>query len=133
MSKLATVLTFVALFAAPSAIPVLAQGMQHGQMQPGQMQHDKVPADSPADKAFLGAMHDMMMGMHQSMPTGDTDKDFVRMMLPHHQAAVDMAKTELQYGADPDLKTLATEIVAAQDKEMAMMKAWQDKHAKSVP
>ena len=87
------------------------------------------PADNPADKEFIGAMHDMMMGMHQSMPTGNTDKDFVRMMLPHHQAAVDMAKTELKYGKDPDLKALATDIVAAQDKEIAMMKDWEAKHA----
>ena len=101
------------------ATPVLAQ-----------MDMKMDPADNPADKAFLGAMHDMMMGMHQSMPTGDTDVDFVRMMLPHHQAAVDMAKTELQYGKDPELKALATDIVAAQDKEIAMMKAWQAKHAK---
>ena len=91
-----------------------------------QMQMD--PADNPADKAFIAAMHDMMVGMHQGMPTGDTDKDFVRMMLPHHQAAVDMAKAELQYGKDPDLVALAKDIVAAQDKEIALMKAWEDKH-----
>lgn len=88
------------------------------------------PMDNPADTAFLNAMKGMMMGMHQNMPTGDTDQDFVRMMLPHHQAAVDMAKAELQYGQDPELKTLATDIVAAQDKEIATMKAWLAKHAK---
>lgn len=86
------------------------------------------PADNPADKAFINAMHDMMMGMHRGMPTGDTDVDFVRMMLPHHQAAVDMAKAELQYGTDPQLKSLAKDIVAAQEREIALMKAWADKH-----
>lgn len=86
--------------------------------------------DTPADKQFMGAMRDMMKGMHKAMPTGDTDRDFVSMMLPHHQAAVDMAKTELQYGSDPSLKILATDIVAAQDKEIAMMKDWQARHAK---
>jgi uncharacterized protein (DUF305 family) len=89
------------------------------------MQMDEV--DNPADKAFIGAMHDMMVGMHRGMPTGDTDTDFVRMMLPHHQAAVDMAKAELQYGKDDELKALAKDIVTAQEKEIAMMKAWQDK------
>jgi uncharacterized protein (DUF305 family) len=88
------------------------------------------PIDNPADAAFLNAMKGMMMGMHQNMPTGDTDRDFVRMMLPHHQAAVDMAKAELQYGQDAELKALATDIVAAQDKEITMMKAWLAKHAK---
>lgn len=87
-------------------------------------------ADNPADKAFIGAMRDMMVDMHQNMPTGDTDKDFVRMMLPHHQAAVAMAKAELRYGRDATLKALAQDIVAAQDKEIAMMKAWEDKYAK---
>ena len=85
---------------------------------------------NPADKQFVGAMSDMMKGMHRSKPTGDTDKDFVNMMLPHHQAAVDMAKTELQYGSDPELKALAQDIVAAQDREIGMMKAWKAKHPK---
>jgi uncharacterized protein (DUF305 family) len=88
------------------------------------------PMDNPADTAFLNAMKGLMMGMHRNMPTGDTDHDFVRMMLPHHQAAVDMAKAELQYGQDAELKALATDIVAAQDKEITMMKAWLAKHAK---
>ena len=112
----------LSLVVAPGrSAPAAAQQMNHD------MKMD--PADNPADKAFIGAMHDMMVGMHQAMPTGDTDKDFVRMMLPHHQAAVDMAKAELQYGKDPELKALATDIVSAQDREIAMMKAWESKHA----
>ncbi len=107
------------------ALAVLAQPVAAQQMQ----QHMDA-MDNPADKAFLGAMRDMMVGMHQSMPTGDTDKDFVRMMMPHHKAAVDMAKAEIAYGKDPDLKALASDIVAAQDRELAMMKAWQTKNAK---
>lgn len=110
---------FAVLLSAAALIPgfALAQGMA-----------PMDPADNPADKAFIAAMHDMMMGMHRGMPTGDTDADFVRMMLPHHQAAVDMAKAELQYGNDPGLKALAKDIVAAQEREIAMMKAWADKH-----
>ncbi len=107
-------------FICGSLAPAAAQGMQH--------QMDEV--DNPADKAFLGAMHDMMVGMHRSMPTGNTDRDFVRLMLPHHQSAVDMAKAELQYGKDPDLKTLAQAIVSDQEREIALMKAWEDKHPK---
>ena len=104
-----------------SAIPAAAQ-----------MQKQMDEVDNPADKAFIGAMRDMMMGMHSAMPTGDTDVDFVRMMLPHHQAAVDMAKAELQYGKDDTLKVLAKDIVTAQEKEIALMKAWADKR-KSAP
>ena len=87
-------------------------------------------SDNPADLAFIGAMRDMMVGMHKNMPTGDTDRDFVRMMVPHHQSAVEMAKAELQYGKDKDLKELAQSIITDQDREIALMKAWQDKHSK---
>ena len=62
--------------------------------------------------------------------TGDSDKDFVVGMLPHHKGAVDMAKIELQYGKDPDLKKLAANIIKSQDEEIAFMKAWLKKTAK---
>jgi uncharacterized protein (DUF305 family) len=78
---------------------------------------------SPADKALDQSMQTMMKNMAVK-PTGDPDKDFVLMMLPHHQGAVDMAKVELAYGKDPELRRLATGIVAAQEKEIAEMKAW---------
>ena len=62
--------------------------------------------------------------------TGDSDKDFVTGMLPHQQGAVEMAKIELQYGKDPELKKLATNIIKSQDEEIAFMKAWLAKNAK---
>jgi uncharacterized protein (DUF305 family) len=63
-------------------------------------------------------------------PTGNPDKDFVLMMMPHHQGAIDMAKVELQYGTDPELRQLATDIVTAQEKEIAQMKDWLAKNGK---
>ena len=78
---------------------------------------------SAADDALMRSMEGMMKGMHVK-PTGNADKDFVLMMLPHHQGAVDMAKVELQYGKDPALRKLATDIVAAQEQEIALMRAW---------
>jgi uncharacterized protein (DUF305 family) len=74
-------------------------------------------------------MKTMMTDMHVK-PTGKPDEDFARMMIPHHQGAIDMAKVELQYGTYPELRQLATDIVAAQDKEIAQMKAWLAKNAR---
>ena len=84
---------------------------------------------TPADKAFAASMKTMMNGMNVK-PTGKPDADFVRMMIPHHLGAVDMAKVELQYGTDPELRQLATDIVAAQEKEIAQMKAWLEKNGR---
>ena len=70
-----------------------------------------------------------MMGM-EGAPSGDADRDFVAMMLPHHQGAVDMARIELQYGKDPALRRLAAAIIKAQAVEIAEMQAWQLRHAR---
>jgi uncharacterized protein (DUF305 family) len=86
-------------------------------------------AATAADEGFAASMNTMMKGMNVK-PTGNPDKDFVLMMMPHHQGAIDMAKVELQYGTDPDLRQLATDIVTAQEKEIAQMKDWLAKHSK---
>ena len=87
------------------------------------------PAATPADKAFAASMQTMMKSMNVK-PTGKPDKDFVLMMIPHHQGAIDMARVELQYGTDPELRQLATDIVAAQEKEIAQMNEWLAKNGK---
>lgn len=67
------------------------------------------------------AMQKMMSDMHAE-PTGNVDRDFVNMMVPHHQGAIDMAVLELRYGTSPRLKALAQEIVVTQQQEIAAMK-----------
>jgi len=58
-----------------------------------------------------------------------TGPNFVRLMLPHHQAAIDMAKTELIYGKDPQMRRLAQEIITDQQLEIELMQRWLKKLA----
>ena len=50
------------------------------------------------------------------------------MMLPHHRAAIDMAKTELTHGQDPQMRRLAQEIIADQESEIELMQLWLKQH-----
>lgn len=136
--------TIVAILVASLAFPALAQQpapgnampmpMPPGHAMPG-MSMPGMPtaapgADaSPSTKAFKAADDKMMKDMNRPM-TGNADQDFVAGMLPHHGGAVDMARVEIQYGKDPEMLRLARGIIAAQEKEIAQMKAWQAKHPK---
>ena len=62
-------------------------------------------------------------------PSGDGDTDFVRLMLPHHQAAIDMARTQLMYGKDPQMRRLAQEIITDQQSEIELMQLWLKQHS----
>ena len=86
-----------------------------------------VLAQSDASKSYSEAMEKMMKDMHMQ-PSGDADKDFAMMMIPHHQGAIDMAKVELEHGKDPQLRKMAEGIIAAQEKEIAELKDWQATH-----
>lgn len=81
-------------------------------------------AQAGDEKPFLvemqAAMDRMMAGM-ATKPTGDIDKDFVAMMLPHHQGAIDMAVAELRYGKNEQLRRIAQEIIVDQQQEIAAM------------
>jgi uncharacterized protein (DUF305 family) len=90
------------------------------------MKMDK--ADSEFSQAMDASMKKMDHDMASGKMTGDPDHDFTVMMIPHHQGAVDMAKVELKYGKDPELRALCEDIIVAQKKEIAQMKAWLAKH-----
>ena len=69
----------------------------------------------------VSAMTKMMIDMG-IRPSGDVDKDFVAMMTPHHQGAIDMALAELRYGHNERLKRMAQEIIITQRQEIAAMR-----------
>jgi uncharacterized protein (DUF305 family) len=79
----------------------------------------------PGEQSFLSlneaAMNKMMADM-TIKPTGDVDRDFVSMMVPHHQGAVDMAKAELKYGHNEQLRRVARQIVATQQQQITVMR-----------
>ena len=77
------------------------------------------------------AMEKMHTGIASIKPTGDNDADFVRFMLPHHRAALDMAKAELTHGKDPQMRRLAQEIVTDQQSEIELMQLWLKRHESS--
>ena len=67
------------------------------------------------------AMKKMMSDMAIT-PTGDVDSDFVAMMVPHHQGAIDMAVAVLRHGRNPQVRRLAQEIIVTQQQEITAMR-----------
>jgi len=66
------------------------------------------------------AMNRMMAAM-EIKPSGDIDRDFAAMMIPHHQGAIEMAQAELRYGRNEQLRRIAQEIIVEQQQEIAAM------------
>jgi hypothetical protein len=79
--------------------------------------YEEAPFLSENDAAMNKMMADMTI-----KPTGDVDRDFVAMMVPHHQGAIDMARAVLRYGHNEQLRRLAQEIVVTQQQEIAAMR-----------
>jgi uncharacterized protein (DUF305 family) len=109
------------------------KGGMHGQGHGGQghggpgHSEDRRAGDQGASSLALAAINEKM---HRDMAitySGDTDVDFVRGMIPHHQGAIDTAKIVIAFGKDPEIRKLAEEIVKAQESEIAFMRTWLQK------
>lgn len=125
-----TVLTIVPVLADSANSEPPPNGMNHGAMN-HDMPSPTISSPGPTlDNPYGKAMMDMHARMNEVKPSGDVDVDFVAGMIPHHQGAIDMAKVELENGSDPEIKKLAEDIIAAQEKEIALMKEWLKKHQK---
>jgi uncharacterized protein (DUF305 family) len=96
--------------------------------------HDMEPparagAGAVGAETFQSSMDEAMRRMDAGMnvpPSGDPDRDFARMMIPHHQGAVDMALAELRFGKDERLRRLAQGIIVEQGQEIALMRSILD-------
>jgi len=115
---------------AASPLAASAQEMHH---------HHGAPAASPpapfvasTAKPFSALMDDAMAvmddGMRRAPMNGVAEHDFVTMMIPHHQGAVDMAKALLLYTKDPELRNLAQGIITEQQNEIRVMQAWLQRY-----
>lgn len=101
----------------------------HGGHGHGHAAHSALPSDESAStRAYIEANNKMHEGMDIAF-TGNADVDFARGMIPHHEGAIDMARIVLEYGADPELRKLAEEIIAAQEDEIAFLRSWLEANA----
>ena len=94
------------------------------QAQPSHRHEISPPEGTASAESFTSLMIRAMERMHKDMniaPTGDPDRDFAAVMIPHHQGAIDMAKLELQFGKSPVLRRLAQGIVVEQLQEIEVM------------
>ncbi|WP_436038672.1 CopM family metallochaperone [Rhizobium sp. LjRoot98] len=120
-------ITAATLLAITFTTPLAAQEMDHSKMNHGAMTMDGMAQPKgdtgPSSTAFAEANAKMHGGM-DIVFTGNADVDFVRGMIAHHQGAIDMAKIELQYGKDAELRKLAEGVISAQEAEIKTMTEW---------
>jgi uncharacterized protein (DUF305 family) len=92
---------------------------------PKQVLHPQGQAREAEEQQFLFANDLAVSNMSREMlvkPTGDVDRDFVAIMIPQRQAAIDMARAELKYGQDEELRRLAQSIVDDEEREISTMR-----------
>ena len=116
-------LVIAALACTCLSAPVLAQ-QSSPMVAPDMKMMAPAPGDPASTKAYKAGMMKMMDDMAKTKFRGDPDVDFMTQMRVHHQGAIDMTKVALSDGKDAEVKKLAQEIIAAQQKEIAEIDSW---------
>ena len=128
--------TVLLCLAALAGSACAQQGHRHGQQENDGSAPARVFVASTA-KPFAALMDDAMAvmeeGMRRAPSNGIPEHDFVAMMIPHHQGAIDMAKALLLRATDPELRNLAQAIITEQQNEIQLMQAWLRRHAAVAP
>jgi Domain of unknown function (DUF305) len=123
------------VFGAGVSVGVVLAGAEAVPSQAGPLFHHDPAAAAMADSLCTSpgarskfqrdmdaGMDRMMADMHAPGYSGDVDVDFLAMMVPHHEGAVDMARLVLEHGRDPATRMLAEEIIAGQTIEIESMR-----------
>ncbi len=124
---------------AALVLPIERPAASHESMGAAHDHAGAVAMCSAADASgptFYSEMANVNARMHEGMeiaPSGDIDRDFMRMMIPHHQGAIDMALVLLKYGRDERLKRLAQSIIVEQGQEIAYMRTLARRAAGRTP
>jgi uncharacterized protein (DUF305 family) len=123
-------------FAGALALAASQAGAQEHHHHGGDVNAQPPAFVASTAKSFDALMDDAMAvmdaGMKQAPMNGVSEHDFVTMMMPHHQGAVDMAKAVLLYTQDPEIRNLALGIIAEQQNEIRVMQAWLQRHPQST-
>lgn len=77
-----------------------------------------------ADNKLQNQMTQMMDEMKKVKLTGNTDKDFAMMMIPHHESAIKMAQDQIKFGKQEELSQMAQQMIIDQNKEIDLFKEW---------
>jgi uncharacterized protein (DUF305 family) len=120
-------LVFVSSLVLAASGVILSVGVLRSHAQAETRARDGQPIIDPDWSELVASMDKMHMAMGAIERSGNSDIDFVRLMLPHHQAAIDMAKTQLLYGKDAQMRRLAQEIITDQQLEIELMERWLKK------
>lgn len=121
--RLATLAVVALLLVAPAALAQTPQPVQP--TMPGAPGGAAIAQHRPEMRQAMEKMNRDMVGVPM---TGNPDRDFAAMMVPHHQGALDMSRVYLQEGKDPEMRRMAEKIIQDQEKDIRELREWMAKH-----